>query len=223
MRPLNRLRTNQAAALSTVAAGSAAQDLFERGRQIIAGLPPQPNTKPEPAPAVPRRQARVSSSNLPACTHPVEVDLADPDAERHIGNSGTNVYVCLEELHPADPGQLSGARLRILESGRYTLLNAESTVLLRGGEKGSHWYGCLDGAELAAICQTPGTPFFIRLREFYFETRPAPYSGLSLTHFSGDDPELRACFGTHCLGVLRGGLLLRFLNCLRQRCEMVES
>jgi len=164
----------------------------------------------------------VAPSHLPALTHPVEINLADPDAERHTGNPGTNIFVELQELHPADPDELSGARLRILESARCTVLHAEGTVLLRDGGQGGHWYGCLDGAELAPICQTPGTPFFVRLRELCSE-RPAPYSGATLTLFTGDDPELRACFGTHCLGVLRGGLLLRFLDCLRQRCDAEGS
>jgi hypothetical protein len=163
-------------------------------------------------------QSRGRSVSLPPVSKaPIEVDLANPDAARHIGNPGTDFFVLLEEMYPGDPGQLSGTSVRIMQSGKHTILNAEVTSAQRDGTLLSHCYGYLNGAELAhiAVAKT----FQLRLRELYPEVRPGRYSGAILTLSAGSHPELQVCFGNHCLGVLRGRLLARFLDCVRQRTE----
>ena len=156
-----------------------------------------------------------SSSHPPVRTHPVEVDLAAPDATRHVGNSAIDLYVRLEELYPADDGQLSGLSLRIMNGGRLTVLNVECAALQRDGGQNIHCYGVLDYADLAhvAVAET----FMLRLRESYPKLRSDFYNDVVLTLFAGR--ELQVCFGNHCLGVLRGDLLTRFLDCVRQRTE----
>jgi hypothetical protein len=176
-------------------------------------------------------QIRGREMSLPAVhAAPLEVDLADPDAARHIGNSMTELYVRLEELHPADPGQLSGTFLRVMQSGaEFTFLNAQCAALQPDGSQGFHIYGWLDGAELAYIGSVDSTDetgsFVVRLREHYAyrPDRPDCYSGASLILFAGDDPELQVSFGGHSLGVLRGQLLTNFLWCVRQRCSAAEG
>ncbi len=166
----------------------------------------------------------VSASHSPVLSHPLEVDLAEPGAARHIGNSATEVYVRLEELYPGDPGQLSGASLRIMDSGKFTALNAECSSLQRDGSQLAHAYGCLSAEDLvcvgAADPTDAGAGFFLRFLETFPRIRPERYSGASLILVAGGEPELRVCFGNHCLGVLRGQLLTTFLACVRQRCEM---
>jgi hypothetical protein len=59
----------------TIKPAAGVQELFERGRRIIAGLPPQPNTEPEPAPEL--SQAHPNPDLLRAQLH----DLPDHQAE----------------------------------------------------------------------------------------------------------------------------------------------
>jgi hypothetical protein len=164
----------------------------------------------------------VSASHPPVLAHPVEVDLADAEAAWHIGNSGTDLFVLLEEGYAGDPGQLSGISLRISGSGRFTTLTAEGASPQRDGSQLSHCWGYLQGAELALVgadSKDAEAGFSIRLRELYPEVKPDSYSGAHLALCAGENPELQVCFGTHCMGVLRARLLTRFLKCVRQRCE----
>jgi hypothetical protein len=157
-------------------------------------------------------------------TRPVEVDLGSPEAARHISYAGTDLFVRLEELFPGDPGELSGAELRIHESGEYTIVSALGCAIQRDGFVGCHSYGFLDGPDLAFVGASDpadsSAAFCLRLRELYPEIRPDAYSGANLTLFSGERPELRVSFGSHCVGVLRGELLGTFLACVHQRCAM---
>lgn len=161
----------------------------------------------------------------PAVRTPVEVDLADPDAARYFGKSGIELYVRLEEMYPGDAGQLSGATLRIMHSGKDTVLNAEGAAPQRDGSQITHVYGYLDGEELAYAGEANPERhnFLIRLCELYPEIRPKVYSGATLMLFAGANPRLEVCFGGHFLGVLRGRLVTTFLSCVHQRCEDLAS
>ena len=173
-------------------------------------------------PAVASQTRGTHFSLPPVLSHPVEVELSEPDAARHIGNPGTELYVRLEELFPGDPGQLSGISLRIMESGKFTVVSAEGASPQRDGSQLSHCYGWRYGAELPHVTDPTDDEagFCVRLRELYPKISPESYSGVSLILFAGENPELRISFCNHCLGVLRGPLLSTFLECVRLRCEM---
>jgi hypothetical protein len=163
--------------------------------------------------------------------HLIEVDLADPATMKmdHWRYSGTNAYLRLQELCPADPGELSGAELRILESGTLTILLA-----IVGG---SHWVGWLKDAPLAqliAALSGDNRGCEIDLFESYPGMRPLRPSGATLRYdddedlpagSDGDNPpipglKLGLYFGSHrhCLGlVVAGPSLDAFLKCLAYR------
>lgn len=109
--------------------------------------------------------------------HMIEVDLADPAVMKlpHWRCSETNAYLRLEELYPADPGELSGAELRISESGANTMLMAIVGI--------SHWVGFLKDDPLArliaALC-SDNRDFEIGLAEFYRSKGEARPSGATL-------------------------------------------
>ena len=58
------------------------------------------------------------TKSLVASQKPVEVCLADPGAAVYWEDPRVEVFVRLEEMFPGDPGELSGAVLRISENGR---------------------------------------------------------------------------------------------------------
>ena len=62
-----------------------------------------------------------------------------------------------------------------------------------------------------------GGAFMMSLRELYPYVRPDAFSGATLTFCGRHQPEIRLCFGAHCLGVLRAPLLTAFLRCARAR------
>ena len=169
-------------------------------------------------------KGRETSLLPPVHQCPFQVDLADPDAARHIGDSVMNLFVRLEERFPADPGELSGVSLRILESGKCTVLDAENAAPQRDGLQGTHVLGYLTGAELAYVGaanpKNDNDTFLIRLRESHPRISFDSYSGVILALNAGKNPELSVYFDSHCLGVLRGRLVAMFLKCVRQRCEM---
>jgi hypothetical protein len=151
-----------------------------------------------------------------------EVDLTDPAMARHFENPATDLCVTLEERFPADLGQLSGIVLRIMGSGKNTVLNVESPAPQQVGRSLTHLFGCISGAKLAAASaanlEDPADSFLICLPE-----RKKVFSGLSLTLLAGDFPELRVCLGEHCLGILRDRSLSMFLYLLHRRCEAARA
>ena len=167
-------------------------------------------------------QERPTETELPK--PPVEVDLANPAAERYLGNSGTDLFARLEELYPDDPGQLSGTELRIIDSGECLKLSAALAFSLRDGRNGYHCFGSLDAADLAETLwarQTEsGHSYSIALRDQRPEVGNSYFSGATLDLVDGLDCEIRVCFGSHCLGVLRGQPLRAFLHALLARYTM---
>jgi hypothetical protein len=153
---------------------------------------------------------------------PVEVDLDDPSAAEFFRNPPTDLYVRLEELDPGDPGQLSGAVLRIMSGGKYVIFNAEiGEALQRDGSRITHCLGTLHYEELASLAAADPSDCsdseVVPLRELYSWADRGAFSGADLILFAGEDPELQLRFGAHCLGVLRGEPLAKFLACLRMR------
>jgi hypothetical protein len=154
---------------------------------------------------------------------PLEVDLSEPGAARYVEHGTTDLYVRLEELDPGDPGELSGAVLRISASGADVAVSAGfGEVLQRNGGRTSHFLGFSQAPDLdslvAAVLDTPEND----VREFcLLDGRQANgLSGARLVLFTGKDPELQLCIASHSLGVLSGDLLRVFFNCLRKRAAM---
>jgi hypothetical protein len=158
------------------------------------------------------------SGSSPAIKKPVEVDLGAPGAAVYWEDPRVELFVRLEELYPGDPGQLSGAALRISESGPCAELRAE-TGDIPDGSRGLHCLGYLTAEEVEDFARKfhRGGAFMVSLREPYPHATPDAFSGAELT-FAGDlQPEIRLGFGRHCLGVLREPLLSVFLRCARVR------
>lgn len=184
---LNRRTFFQAAALLPVAV------LQSKGRTI----PPQEAAKP----AV------------------VEVDLAEPGAAEYIGRHETDLFVRLEEMDPADLSELTGAILRIGDSGENVcILATMGDTLQREGHRTSHLLGLISQPLVAAIAshnpRNPEDGFIARFPDSQDRQSRSP---LQLQLFAGEAPELGLYISSHCLGMLRGELLLRFFDCLRKR------
>jgi len=153
---------------------------------------------------------------------PVEVNLADPGVAAYWEDPRVEVFVRLEELYPGDPGQLSGAALRISESGPSVQLRAEiGDILQPDGGRGLHCLGYLTAEEVEDFARNVhrGGAFMVSLRELYPSVGPDAFSGAELIFCGKHEPEIRLRFGPHCLGVLRGGLLDVFLRCARVRSD----
>lgn len=157
----------------------------------------------------------------PVIKKPFEVNLADPGSMVYLEDPCVEMFLRLEELYQADPGQLSGAALRIGASGPHADLGAEiGDILQPDGSRGIHSLGYLTPEDLGDFVRglRRGGPFMMSLREIYPQARPDAFSGADLTVCEGHQPELRLHLGTHCLGVLRDGPpLTRFLYCARVR------
>jgi hypothetical protein len=163
-------------------------------------------------------KGRKSSFHPPVRTSPFEVDLTDPAMVQYFEDPEVDLCVTLEERFPADLGQLSGIVLRIMRSGKDTVLNVESPAPQQLGSSLTHLFGYIQGAKLAAASAAdlsdPADSFLLCIQE-----RENVFSGLSLTLLAGDSPELRVCLGAHCLGVLKDRALSLFLYFLHQGCE----
>lgn len=143
---------------------------------------------------------------------PLEINLGDPGAMSggHWRCGATNAFIRLEEIYPADPGELSGAELRIIESGD----NLNMAALI-----GHHWVGCLDARHLGAFSATlqAEPDEFLEMSLFEFEWQYMhPLSGAKLVYNRGI---LGLYMGKHCLGVAGGNLLKAFLECASYRCS----
>jgi len=125
----------------------------------------------------------------------------------------------LEELHPADPGELSGVVVTMLDDGgEYACLNA----CFAGGTV-HHCLGYLNDRPLrsflrAAVARVLGGGAFdggfdlvAELGELYPQIEPPRPSGAELRCAGiGEDTELAVYFGTHCFGIRRGAPLREF-------------
>ena len=166
------------------------------------------------------RLPRITDSEVP-----VEIDLADPSAGEYLQGSATDVFVRLEEQFPADPGELSGAKLTILGAGDQVSLHVSiGDVLQPTGYRTSHWLAYLnaDGVRrLAGLDPVNGereSAFFLQDPD-----REAALGAACLVLHPGASPNLFLCISTYCLGVLRGELVERFLQCLRLRAGVNEG
>jgi hypothetical protein len=115
-------------------------------------------------------------------------------------NAAVDIYVRLEELHPGDPGEASGAELRFSENGEYSTL---------GAYMGSHCLGLLDGSDLVEflgrslnrVDSQAGADGGIvaELCELYPQLEPRRPSGAHVFCGGGG---LSLWFGQHCFGVI---------------------
>jgi hypothetical protein len=163
---------------------------------------------------------------------PFEADLADhPASAKHWADPAMSLFAQLEELYPADPGQLSGCSLYINEGGRYTCLSAEIAYApQKDGSVLNHRLGDLGAEESKWLFEamrgnTPltcdGASFVLPLSEQYPpRATPGAFTGATLAYFGGHDPEMRLCVGSHCLGVLRLPVLMFFRECASVRLKL---
>jgi hypothetical protein len=153
-----------------------------------------------------------ASAVTPLRAQPIEIDIADPAMAAYRRDASVEAFAQLEERFPADPDQLSGASVRVGDSGRHTTLWVGF---------GTHCLGVVfvdDVARLAA-CDLADAElkFATPLFESYPQFQPYRTSGAYLSLSGGESPELSLGFGGHCCGVLRGQNLRTFLECVRVR------
>lgn len=173
--------------------------------------------------AVLQGSARRSRPAEPAAvfTDPYTIDLADPGAAAQMSNRDMEIFVRLEESEPADPGELSGARLHICEYGQWTVLGVTiGDTLQPQGYRTGHQLGWVRAEALAEIAPTtPRTAvedFSVPVTDSQDETRYRAW----LMFSAGENPELRLNLYGHCLGVLRGEVLNSLFMCLRRRLAL---
>ena len=153
------------------------------------------------------------------------IDIAAADAEEYFDNGHVGVYARLEERWPADPGELSGARLILGED--FDCLSVEiGDALQPDGSRSGHLLGFIERDGLHALATAnlfcgPIRSFSVFLTHADRD-KEAP-SDLRLELFAvgvaGCLPELRLIMAQHCFGVLGGSLLCKFLQCVRARCS----
>jgi len=143
---------------------------------------------------------------------PIEVDVMEEGYEAFLGDMAVDVCVKLEELDPADPGELSGAKISVLPREEPTL-----NVTL-----GSHYLGLVAGAPLFrflsecvdVIEQGPAAKKACAVRLASCQPIDGKLSPFELELAGAPAPSLKivATGGGHCFGVLRGEALRRFLE-----------
>jgi hypothetical protein len=151
---------------------------------------------------------------------PIECDLGEPGAAAYVAKPNVDLCAYMEEPH--DPGQSSGTCLRIMNSGKFMMVNAESGNCERCGSSVTHCFGYVTEGDIFKIQAATGMGmgFAVLLRELheggYYDERP---SGAKLVLDVEAEPELRLYLGSHLFGLLRGKLLATFLSALRSRAE----
>jgi hypothetical protein len=158
--------------------------------------------------------------------HPAlaEVDIADHDAMTQGAGRNTQIFARLQEMNPADQGELSGAVLRILDGGNDIGLNAElGDTIQRGGYRTHHLLGWLDADDTIRIASRNPDTEEEDFSVCFHDSQDQAYSRTWLSFCAGKAPELRLEIAGHCLGVLRGKLLVRFFDCLRMRARTVSE
>jgi len=148
---------------------------------------------------------------------PFEADIADSGYAAHIANSNMTLFVRLEEFAPADPGELSGARLYISDRGTDTHVSASiGDNLQPGGHRTSHYLGWLSGEDTSSVALADPTAADEAFCLGFREGEGGPQDRILLM-FSGAKAQMSIEIAGYCLGVLRGELLARFLTCVRRR------
>lgn len=140
-------------------------------------------------------------------THPpFDADIADPSAKAQGANHSVDLFARMEERHPADPGELSGAVLRIMGAGEWIAVCATiGDVMQSDGCRAGHLMGWLDAATTARMASID--PTTIDEEVSFLLSNPidqADCYGVWLTLVAGENPELRLDLSNHCFGVLRG-------------------
>ncbi|HEY1218138.1 MAG TPA: hypothetical protein VGF03_04315 [Bryobacteraceae bacterium] len=153
------------------------------------------------------------------------IDVAAADAEEYFDKGHVGVYARLEERWPADPGELSAAKLLLGED--FNCLSVEiGDTLQPDGKRSGHLLGFIERDGLHALATA--NLFRSPIRSFSVFLTPADKgketsSDLRLELFTAGVvdclPELRLHMAEHCFGVLRGSLLCKFLQCVRTRCS----
>jgi hypothetical protein len=186
---------------------------------------------PAAAPEISARGANleIEETQGPVGSHPVpegfEIDLADLNYLRWQRVENIDLFVRLEELDPADPGEISGCSLWICGAGLDTMIRANSCEGRHVIGPVGHCVGILQAASIRRLVDESGAgaSIMMGLREFYSKPHSTAFSGATLALSGGDRPEARVCFGTHCLGVLRPWLVERFLECARIRIDLEDK
>lgn len=146
----------------------------------------------------------------------VEIDVADPsfsDAAIWMDRD-VDIRLVLEELHPADPGELSGAVLRILGSGDYASICAafgyHSVGYIEGRELMEFLEAAIDGARAHRAAGCPQASERDIVAAPLIDVSLRQYSGVSLVSIG---ESLAVWFGElHCCGVARGYTVVDFLQ-----------
>ena len=150
-----------------------------------------------------------------------EIDLGATATCRDLRDRTVDAIVRLQELDPGDEGELSGSVLRIIESFKGVGIVAEGgEVEQPDGHRSRHCFGWLNGASTRRLMEdtAAGASITMDMRESYSEWGgPDEFTGAALSISGGRVPEVRLCFGAHCLGVLRGHTVWRFLDCIKIR------
>jgi len=155
--------------------------------------------------------------SLPADARPFAADIADSGYAAHITNSNMDLVVRLEEFAPADPGELSGARLYLHASGADTRISAGiGDNLQPGGYRISHYLGSLSGEDTSSVALADPTAADEAFCLGFREGDGGPQDRILLM-FSGANTKMHIEIAGYCLGVLQGELLVRFLTCVRKR------
>lgn len=153
------------------------------------------------------------------------IDVADPryfDSKFWLA-ARTDLLGNLMERDPGDPGELSGAVLRLGDTGEYAILTVDIG--------GSHCLGWLAGWPLRdflrrALARVLGdgdadTELEVALGELYPEAHPwRPSGGVLRCSGVGPDTELGCYFGAHCFGIACGFVLWEFLRKATVRATM---
>lgn len=147
--------------------------------------------------------AAVSGKYSIAASSPLDVDLANPAASKYLHTSAVSGFARMEELDPADPGEMSGAELRVGDAGAAVSLSARI---------GTHALGYVHGEQLARFVSRARKP-----KDETFGTLltlDQTRSGAVLQYLPRPEPQIRLemGFAHHCLGVLRGANLRRLME-----------
>ena len=186
---MNRRSFFQAAALTTVAA-------------IKGGASPSSNDAGVPAPENGTQK-------------PTEVNLSSLKEPGCRSDPGIDLFVYLESLYAADPGEFTGVTLRLQFAGSHLMLKAEFAGIAEG-QQTLHCLGHLWVDEVIQLVESAANyeSYLLSLHEFYSNRG---YSGLRLEYLAVGKPQLQCVSGAHCLGVLRGRMLTEFIECARLR------
>ncbi len=139
-----------------------------------------------------------------------EADVCDPRfADPQLWKRDeVDVVLHLSEMDPGDPGELSGADLRLTGSGDCAVLTPEFGHHVLGILPSEHARQFV-GRALASF-SLPDYMLSGKLAEFYGEA--GRFSGAELHFEGGPNPSLQVRCGEHVFGLAQGASLREFLN-----------